>query len=114
MSMTMCNLIDKQIGEDKLSSELFAPLCKIIGKVDRLVDIFNETQVNDKNVPKGCENVNSPSHRHIEEVLDILPYSMSGALRQRQRRTLTCSFRALPLTISARWCLALLALLRLI
>jgi hypothetical protein len=72
MSMTMCNLIDKQIGEDKLSSELFAPLRKIIGKVDRLVDIFNGTRVNDKNVPKGCENVNSPSHRHIEEVLDIL------------------------------------------
>ena len=72
VSMTMCNLIDNQLSAEKLNAQLYGPLRRIIEKVDRLVDIFNGTKENKQKVPKGCENVNSPSHDHLGEVLDIL------------------------------------------
>jgi hypothetical protein len=44
----------------------------IISKVDHLVDIFNGTVKNKNDEPKGCENLNSPSHALLQEVVDIL------------------------------------------
>jgi hypothetical protein len=36
------------------------------------VDIFNGTVENKQKVKKGCENINSLTHKHIKEVLDAL------------------------------------------
>jgi hypothetical protein len=47
-------------------------LCEILEVVDLLVDIFNVTVKNKRRKKKNCENVNSPNHKHITQVLDAL------------------------------------------
>jgi hypothetical protein len=47
-------------------------LCEILEVVDLLVDIFNGTVENKRGKKKNCENVNSPNHKHITQVLDAL------------------------------------------
>ena len=53
-------------GVDKFSSDVTA-----IGKIDRLVDIWNNTDINNRKEVKGCEMINSPDHFHLEELLSI-------------------------------------------
>lgn len=72
VSMTMCRLIDEQIASKAINEEFYKPLREIIEKVDRVVDIFNGTVENRRGEKKGCENINSPTHKHVVELLDIL------------------------------------------
>lgn len=72
MSMSMCRMIDDQVADKMLDKDQYAPLREIIGKVDRLVDVFNGTKENKQKEDKGCENLNAPNHRHVTESLDIL------------------------------------------
>jgi hypothetical protein len=45
----------------------------VFDKLDRLVDIMNATRSSKKNVkrPKNCHDINSPSHPHLNELLNI-------------------------------------------
>ena len=54
-------------GISKYSSQI-----EVIKKVDRLVDICNNTSMSNRNEFKGCEMINSPDHFHLEELFDIL------------------------------------------
>ena len=48
------------------------PIIDIIEKVDRMIDIWNNTGISNRNEFKGCEMINSPDHFHIEELFKIL------------------------------------------
>ena len=43
----------------------------MIIKIDRLVDIMNNTDVSNRGERKGCEMIDSPNRFHIQELLDI-------------------------------------------
>ena len=47
-------------------------LKRIITGIDRLVDILNNTAMNNQKELKGCEMINIPNHYQITELLDIL------------------------------------------
>ena len=42
----------------------YALICVLVASIDRLVDIFNNTRVNSRDVVKGREEFNSPQHFH--------------------------------------------------
>ena len=70
-SQTMIHLIityrDECGGKEK-----HAPTVIIIEGIARLVDICNNTEMSNRGVYEGCEAINSPLHKHIKELLDIL------------------------------------------
>ena len=71
VSSTMLQLIHRyaaQCGE----SEKYAPIRAIIANIDRLVDICNNTRMNNRGVVKGCEDINSSNHFHLNELISIL------------------------------------------
>ena len=48
------------------------PMIAIIEKIDRMINIWNNTSMGSRKVWKGCEMINSPTHFHIEELFEIL------------------------------------------
>ena len=56
-------------GEKKYES-----LKLMIIKIDRLVDIMNNTDVSNRGEKKGCKMIDSPDHFHIQELLDIMVF----------------------------------------
>ena len=50
----------------------YAPIRVIVANIDRLVDICNNTRTNSRGVVKGCEQINSPHHFHLQELINIL------------------------------------------
>mmetsp|Transcript_33560 Transcript_33560/g.57027 ORF Transcript_33560/g.57027 Transcript_33560/m.57027 type:complete len:436 (+) Transcript_33560:75-1382(+) len=66
-----CDPDQYEDGEEVPSINEFAPMIAIFEKVDRLVDIMNgRSYKNGKD--KDVELINSPTHRHIEELFDVL------------------------------------------
>eukprot|EP00957_Ditylum_brightwellii_P123955 9449062-Ditylum_brightwellii.AAC.1 len=57
--------------------EEYTPLCAMVEKVDMLMDIMN------LQVEKGYKRINSPTHRHLEELLSIVHIFQSGIMKQR-------------------------------
>ena len=45
---------------------------EVICAIDRLVDICNNTDMSNRGVYKGYEMINSPNHKHLDEILQIL------------------------------------------
>jgi hypothetical protein len=58
----------------------FIELILVFDKLDRLVDIMNATRSSNKNAkrPKNWHDINSPSHPHLNELLNILEVFMIG------------------------------------
>ena len=48
------------------------PHIAVIEKVDRLIDIWNNTGMSNRKEFKGCEMIDSPNHFHLEELFEIL------------------------------------------
>ena len=71
VSQSMIRLIDKHASECG-GIEKYQSLKKIITSIDRLVDICNNTAMNNQKEFKGCEMINNPNHYHLTELLDIL------------------------------------------
>ena len=44
----------------------------MIRKIDRLVDIMNNTDVNNRGEKKGYKMIDFPDHFNIQDLLDIL------------------------------------------
>ena len=44
----------------------YAPIQAIVTNIDRLIDICNNTRTNIRGVVKGCEEINSPHHFHLQ------------------------------------------------
>eukprot|EP00957_Ditylum_brightwellii_P194081 14780551-Ditylum_brightwellii.AAC.3 len=76
MSQTVAWFIDTYADECGGVKE-YAPLCAVVKKVDILVDIMNSR------VEKGYERIDSPTHRHLEELLSIVHIFQSGVVKQR-------------------------------
>ena len=53
-------------------NEKYIPLRVLMTKLDRLVDISNNTKTNNRGIVKGCEEIDSPNHFHLKELLEIL------------------------------------------
>jgi hypothetical protein len=67
------------INENADSMELvglddFSTMILVFDKLDRLVDIMNATRSSNKNAkrPQNCHDINSLSHPHSNELLNIL------------------------------------------
>ena len=54
----------------------------MIIKIDRLVDIMNNTDVSNRSERKGCEMIDSPNRFHIQELLDILTFFVNDKIKQ--------------------------------
>ena len=52
--------------------EKYAPIRALIANIDRLVDICNNTRMNNRGVVKGCEEIDSSNHFHLNELISIL------------------------------------------
>jgi hypothetical protein len=52
----------------------FFSMILVFDKLDRLVDVMNATRSSNKNAkrPKNCHDINSPSHPHLNKLLNIL------------------------------------------
>ena len=71
VSSTVVKLIDMHV--DKCGGVTkYNPLKAIIQKVDHLVNICNNTRVNNRGVVKGCKEINTPTHYHLIELIEIL------------------------------------------
>ena len=71
VSATVIQLLDNYA--DKCGGiEKYAPIRVIIANIDRLVDICNNTRTNSRSVVKGCEEIDSPHHFHLQELINIL------------------------------------------
>ena len=71
VSATVIQLIDRyaiQCG----GAAKYASIRALITHIDRLVDICNNTQMNNRGVVKGCEIIDSPNHFHIKELIPVL------------------------------------------
>ena len=64
ISETMLRLIENNAQFCK-GIERYSSIVEIIKKVDRLVDICNGTDMSKQKVWKGCECINSPTHKHL-------------------------------------------------
>ena len=72
VSNTMVSMIGTYCKDNEERKQFYEPIKKICTTLDRLVDICNNTSMSSNGVWKGCEPINSPDHRHIGELLDIL------------------------------------------
>ena len=58
----------------------------VIEKLDRLVDICNGTGMGNQGIDKNCKCVDSPVHRNLEELTDILMNFLEWKKVNRKRR----------------------------
>ena len=71
LSLSVLHMLDVYIEkfkgdeQDKVKAE-YGPLMEIVAQIDRLVDICNGNRA------KGCEWINSPNHKHIKELRQVL------------------------------------------
>ena len=71
VSATVIRLID--MHADKCGgNKKYQPIRSLIEKIDLLVDISNNTKVNNRGVVKGCEAIDRPNHFHLKQLLEIL------------------------------------------
>ena len=71
VSATVIQLIDRYADKCGGVSK-YAPIRVLIANIDRLVDICNNTHMNSRGLVKGCEEIDSPTHFHIQELINIL------------------------------------------
>ena len=71
VSNSMVRLID-DYADNCGGRDSYKSLKLMVSKIDRLVDIMNNTDVSNRGERKGCEILDSPDHFHIQELLDIL------------------------------------------
>ena len=85
VSATVIRLID--MHADKCGGneqyQLIRALLKII---DQLVDISNNTKVNNRGIAKGCEEIDNPNHFHLKELLEILGFFCRMESRIKNKR----------------------------
>jgi hypothetical protein len=74
-SQTMITMINENVdGMEIVGLDNFSSMILVFDKLDRLVDIVNATRSSNKSAkrPKNCHDINSPSHPHLKELLNIL------------------------------------------
>ena len=71
VSATLLRLIDNYAAKCG-GIEIYAPIRVLVANIDRLVDICNNTRVNNRGVVKGCEEIDSQHHFHLKELINIL------------------------------------------
>ena len=51
---------------------IYAPIRVLVANIDHLVNIYNNTHMNSRGFAKGCEEIDSPQHFHLQELVNIL------------------------------------------
>ena len=71
--MTTIDLLntDELLDKCKFTKEDVSPMIDVIKKLDQMVDIMNAKGFH-QNKKKDGEVINSPKHRHLKELLDLL------------------------------------------
>ena len=71
--MTTIGLLntDELLDKCKFTKEDVSPMIDVIKKLEQMIDIMN-AQGFHRNKKKDGEVINSPKHRHLKELLDLL------------------------------------------